>query len=420
MRGKRQRDEDWDDGQRGQAGDRREQRPDDRRANAYWDEARDWAGNEAGERQGFGDPGRPGPGGPGRPGFRDTGFGDSGFGDSGFGNTGWPDPQPPRGHPGYGSDPGFAEQGFAEPGYGGARNGGPRQDSQWQPESRARDPRRPPRDFPDAGYGQPGYGDRNGDYGGDYRRGDRRDGGQWGDPGGWGTPAAEQPMFTPSGAPAPQADPFDVPFPPNGTAGPRPYGRLLIFTLLDDRVAEFDRLAGQAAEGVRVYEPDTLVYVMHVVPKAPMQRIIYEIYRDHAAFENHQRQPHTRQFEEERRSCVLATNIIDLRLKFAKVAPLQGATLAAPGQPAFPGKPPLGLPPAPADAQHRRPQPAHEPAGAVPADGWFGDPAGGPRGGGRPAGANGEWATERLLNGAERRSQDWEQTQRTASRHRGN
>src|SRR5580700_9416105 len=70
---------------------------------------------------------------------------------------------------------------------------------------------------------------------------------------------------------------------PAGT--PRPYGRLSIFTLLDDKAAEFDRLAERAAEGVRTAEPDTLVYVIHVVPKAPMQRIIYEIYRDRAAFE---------------------------------------------------------------------------------------------------------------------------------------
>ena len=86
--------------------------------------------------------------------------------------------------------------------------------------------------------------------------------------------------------------------------------------------AEFDRVAEEAAEGVRVSEPDTLVYVIHVVPKAPMQRIIYEIYRDRAAFEIHENQPHILRFAEARKSCVLATNIIDLRLKYAKVAAL--------------------------------------------------------------------------------------------------
>lgn len=84
-------------------------------------------------------------------------------------------------------------------------------------------------------------------------------------------------------------------------------------------------------------EPDTLVYVIHVVPKAPMQRIIYEIYRDRAAFEEHERQPHMQRFAADRQSCVLATNVIDLRLKYAKVA-----ALGAPEVPPFPPAPPPG------------------------------------------------------------------------------
>ena len=102
----------------------------------------------------------------------------------------------------------------------------------------------------------------------------------------------------------------------------RPYGRILIFTLLDDRVADFDRLAEQTAEEIRLGEPDTLVYVIHLVPNAPMQRIFYEIYRDRAAFESHESQPYMQRFVAERRSYVLATNVIELRLKYAKVAPL--------------------------------------------------------------------------------------------------
>jgi quinol monooxygenase YgiN len=111
---------------------------------------------------------------------------------------------------------------------------------------------------------------------------------------------------------------------PSGTQSgtPRPFGRLSIYTLLDDKTAEFDRLAEESAEGVRTSEPDTLVYVIHVVPKAPMQRIIYEIYRNRAAFESHERQPHIQRFERARESCVVATNIIDLRLRYAKVAAL--------------------------------------------------------------------------------------------------
>jgi quinol monooxygenase YgiN len=106
------------------------------------------------------------------------------------------------------------------------------------------------------------------------------------------------------------------------SAASRPYGRILIFTLLDDKAADFDRLAEQTAEEVQIGEPDTLVYVIHLVPNAPMQRIFYEIYRDRAAFDSHENKPYMQQFVTERRAYVLATNVIELRLKYAKVAPL--------------------------------------------------------------------------------------------------
>ena len=64
------------------------------------------------------------------------------------------------------------------------------------------------------------------------------------------------------------------------------------------------------------------VYVIHLVPNAPMQRIFYEIYQDRAAFDSHESQPYVQRFAAERRALVLATNVIELRLKYAKVAPL--------------------------------------------------------------------------------------------------
>jgi quinol monooxygenase YgiN len=103
---------------------------------------------------------------------------------------------------------------------------------------------------------------------------------------------------------------------------PRPHGLIAIYTLLEDRVADFDRIAEEAAEQVRAHEPDTLVYVIHIVPKAPMQRIFYEIYRDRAAYERHEQQPYIKRFVTARRPYVLATNVIELRLKYAKIAPL--------------------------------------------------------------------------------------------------
>jgi quinol monooxygenase YgiN len=135
-------------------------------------------------------------------------------------------------------------------------------------------------------------------------------------------PAAPRPDW-PRGGPGPGGPREAPPGRPELPAAP-PYGRILIFTLLDDRVADFDYLAEQAAEEVRTREPDTLVYVIHLVPNAPMQRIFYEIYRDRAAFDSHENQPYMKRFVADRRACVLATNVIELRLKYAKVAPLPG------------------------------------------------------------------------------------------------
>ncbi len=140
----------------------------------------------------------------------------------------------------------------------------------------------------------------------------------------------------------------------------RPYGLIAIYTLLEDRVADFDRIADQAAEQVRTSEPDTLVYVIHTVPKAPMQRIFYEVYRDRTAYEHHEQQPYVKRFVTARRPYVLATNVIELRLKYAKVSPLVQAeapvrapagTLPAPG-PAAPER--TSAQPAPGRPGQRR------------------------------------------------------------------
>lgn len=115
------------------------------------------------------------------------------------------------------------------------------------------------------------------------------------------------------GYPAMPADPAQA---ADETA--RLYGQIAIYTLLDSRAEEFDRLVQQVIAEVRAREPDTLAYVMHGVPSAPMQRILYEVYRDEAAFDDHLRQPHIRQFEEERKPYVLATNVIELGVRHAK------------------------------------------------------------------------------------------------------
>ena len=102
----------------------------------------------------------------------------------------------------------------------------------------------------------------------------------------------------------------------------RLYGQIAIFTLLDESADDFERLASEVVEQVKTREPGTLVYVMHAVPAAPMQRILYAIYRDEAAFDEHERQPYIRQFEEEREPFVLATNVIELGVRHGKFAPV--------------------------------------------------------------------------------------------------
>jgi quinol monooxygenase YgiN len=100
------------------------------------------------------------------------------------------------------------------------------------------------------------------------------------------------------------------------------YGQIAIYTLLEHGAGEFDRLAEQVVEQVRAHEPDTLIYVVHGVPSAPLQRILYEVYTDQAAYDDHTRQSYVREFEVGRLPLVLATNVIELGVRQAKVSPL--------------------------------------------------------------------------------------------------
>lgn len=109
-----------------------------------------------------------------------------------------------------------------------------------------------------------------------------------------------------------------------GSSRPSPsiFGLLTVFTLIDGTGELFDRLAEETVEAVRRSEPDTLVYVCHSVKSAPLQRIVYELYRDEVAYTDHQRQPHVERFVGERQTMVLATNVIELKVNAAKVVPL--------------------------------------------------------------------------------------------------
>ena len=104
----------------------------------------------------------------------------------------------------------------------------------------------------------------------------------------------------------------------------RLYGQIAIYTLLEAGAAEFDRLAGHVLEEIAGGEPDTLVYVVHGVPSAPLQRILYQVYRDRAAYDEHIRQPYVADFDARLRPLVLATNVIELGVRQARVTALTG------------------------------------------------------------------------------------------------
>jgi quinol monooxygenase YgiN len=154
------------------------------------------------------------------------------------------------------------------------------------------------------------------------------------------------------------------------------YGQIAIYTLFEHGAAEFDRLAGQVVEQVRAQEPGTLVYVVHGVPSAPLQRILYEVYQDQAAYDEHTRQSYIQEFEVARRPLVLATNVIELGVRQAKVSPLGPSPGPQPPGPQLPGSRPVGSPPV--ESRPVGPPAAGPPYGTTPGGRTRGDrPPGG-------------------------------------------
>jgi len=72
------------------------------------------------------------------------------------------------------------------------------------------------------------------------------------------------------------------------------------FTIKPGHEDDFDRLTTETLSAIRTREPETLVYVSHRVVDSPRERIFYELYRDHAAFDAHEQQPHVKRFLDDR------------------------------------------------------------------------------------------------------------------------
>lgn len=98
----------------------------------------------------------------------------------------------------------------------------------------------------------------------------------------------------------------------------RPFGLAVRFTLREGAEEAFDRLVEETVSEIQKHEPGTLVYTCHAVEGHPNQRIFYELYRDHDAFEEHERQLHTRRFLEQRSQYVAELEVDQLHLLTGK------------------------------------------------------------------------------------------------------
>lgn len=105
---------------------------------------------------------------------------------------------------------------------------------------------------------------------------------------------------------------------------PGGYALSVRFTTRDAESAEqFDALVARTLEGIR-HEPGTLVYVVHVPTDDPTVRVFYELYADHAAFLEHEEQPHTRHFLEEREQYLTRTEVTFMTEQAGKRPGLEG------------------------------------------------------------------------------------------------
>jgi quinol monooxygenase YgiN len=97
------------------------------------------------------------------------------------------------------------------------------------------------------------------------------------------------------------------------------FGLSVRFTCRDaESAAGFDRLVAETVPQIRKHEPGTLVYAVHTVEGRPLERIFYELYRDRAAFDAHEEQPHTRRFLAGREKFLASTDVDFLTLQTGK------------------------------------------------------------------------------------------------------
>ncbi|WP_131742126.1 putative quinol monooxygenase [Actinomadura roseirufa] len=97
------------------------------------------------------------------------------------------------------------------------------------------------------------------------------------------------------------------------------FGLVVRFTCKDEDGADaFDQLVAETVSKIKTEEPGTLVYAVHKVDGQPLQRMFYELYRDQAAFDAHEKQPHTRRFLSAREELLASTEVDRLDLQTGK------------------------------------------------------------------------------------------------------
>jgi quinol monooxygenase YgiN len=97
------------------------------------------------------------------------------------------------------------------------------------------------------------------------------------------------------------------------------FGLSVRFWCKDEVSADgFDKLVAQTVPQIIAHEPGTLIYAVHAVEGKPLQRIFYELYRDRAAFDVHEGQPHVRRFLDAREAFLESVNVDFLSLQSGK------------------------------------------------------------------------------------------------------
>ena len=104
------------------------------------------------------------------------------------------------------------------------------------------------------------------------------------------------------------------------------FGLVMRFVLKPGHEELFDNSVRELVSGVREHEPDVLVFACHAVDGRSGQRLFYELYRNHAAFEAHGDQEHTKRFLAER-----DRHVSDIRVEFLQLIDAAGVTSAGGG-----------------------------------------------------------------------------------------